>query len=345
MAKFRSWVELCFYDGMTMVDKVWLQFVFPVYIWALVGIIIYAARHSTFIVKIIGSSPVSVLATLFLLSYAKLLQTTISIFSFTDLTFPDKSTSHRWLLDGNIVMASGKHIPLLVIALAFSVLFIIPFTLMLVFAQCIQAQSGSGLFDRRWICNIIPLLDAYQIPYNANLRYWTGLLLVVRVVLFLAFAVNALGDPKINLLITTTIVISLLTLNVHLGYAYKTRLLNLIESSFIINLGVLSLWSSFIAKNSTKSAESQLIVTSLMVGLAFVKFMLIFSYHVYLLLKRREMLQYLKCSCKYCQRDGYERLVNEADEADEEPIGVAPFNASPLTTTKIVLTDSLTDKN
>lgn len=338
-------VELCFYDGMTTVDKVWLQFIFPLYIWVLVGIIIYAARRSIFVVKIIGSSPVSVLATLFLLSYAKLLQTIISILSFTDLTFPNKSTSHRWLLDGNIVMAQGSHIPLLVIALAFSIFFIIPFTLMLIFAQCIQAQSGNGLFDRRWICNIIPLLDAYQIPYNANFRFWTGLLLVVRLVLFLAFAVNALGDPKINLLITATIVICLLTLNLHLGYAYKTRLLNLIESSFIINLGVLSLWSSFIAKDSTKSAESQLIVTSLMVGLALIKFVLIFSYHVYLLLKRREMLQYLKCSCKYCQHNGYEKLVNVADEADQEPVGVVAINSPPLTTTKIVLTDSLTEKN
>ena len=171
------------------------------------------------------------------------------------------------------------------------------------------------------------------------------MLLVIRVVLFLAFAVNALGDPKINLLIITTVVISLLTLNVHLGYAYKTHLLNLIESSFIINLGVFSLWSRFIAKDSTESIESQLIVTSLMVGLAFVKFILILSYHVYLLLKRKEMLQYLKCSCTCRRCDGYERLVNEDDETGKEPVEVVPINASPLTTTKIVLTDSLTEKN
>ncbi len=337
-------VELCFYDGMTTVNRVWLQFVFPLYIWTLIGIIIYTARRSILIVKIIGSSPISVLATLFLLSYAKLLQTIISIFAFTDLTLPDKSISHCWLLDGNVVMASGRHIPLLVIALAFGVFFIIPFTLMLIFAQCIQAQSGSWLFERRWIRNIIPLLDAYQIPYNSNTRYWTGLLLVVRVVLFLAFAVNVLGDPKVNLLITTIMVISLLTLNVNLGYAYKSRLLNLIESSFILNLGMLSLWSGFIAKDSTKSFESQLIVTSLMVGLAFVKFILVVSYHVYLLLKRKEMLQYFNCSCKFCRRDGYVRLVNKDNEiSDEEPVGVVPINASPLTT-KIVLTDSLTNE-
>ena len=334
-------IELCFYDGMTAVDKVWLQFVFPLYIWALVGLIIYVARRSIFVVRIIGSSPISVLATLFLLSYAKLLQTIISIFSFTDLTFPDKSISPRWLLDGNIVMAEGKHIPLLVVALAFSVFFIIPFTLMLVFAPCIQAQTGTGLLDKRWIRNIIPLLDAYQIPYNANFRFWTGLLLVVRVVLFLAFAVNTLGDPKINLLISVTMVIFLLALNLHLGYAYKNRLLNVIESSFIINLGVLSLWSSFITKGSTDSIKYQLIVTCLMVGLAFIKFILIFCYHVYLLLKRREMLHYFKCCCK-CRHNGYEKLINEDDEIDKQP--ASPHNP-PLTTTKIVLTDSLTGEN
>ena len=334
-------IELCFYDGMTTVDKVWLQFVFPLYIWALVGLIIYAARRSIFVVRIIGSSPISVLATLFLLSYAKLLQTIISIFSFTDLTFPDKSISPRWLLDGNIVMAEGKHIPLLVVALAFSVFFIIPFTLMLVFAPCIQAQTGTGLLEKRWIRSIIPLLDAYQIPYNANFRFWTGLLLVVRIVLFLAFSVNALGDPKINLLITVTMVIFLLALNLHLGYAYKNRLLNVIESSFIINLGVLSLWSSFITKGSTNSIKYQLIVTCLMVGLAFIKFILIFCYHVYLLLKRREMLHYFKCCCK-CRHNGYEKLINKDDEIDKEP---ASLHSPPLTTTKIVLTDSLTGKN
>lgn len=335
-------IELCFFKGMRMWHKVLLQFAFPIYIWTLVSVIIFAARRSVIVVKIIGSSAVSVLATLFILSYAKILQTTISIYSFTDLTFPDKSVSLRWLLDGNIVMAKGKHIPLLVVALAFSVCFIIPFTLMLLFAPCIQARSGNWLLGMRWIRNVIPLLDAYQAPYNIEFRFWTGLLLVVRIVLFLAFAINALGDPKINLLITVTMVIFLLTFNLHFGYAYKTRLLNLIESSFIINLGVLSLWSSFIKKDSTDSIRIQLIITCLMTGLAFLKFTLIFCYHVYLLMERKKILSYFMCRCRCCH-NGYEKLSQD-DKFYQEPVGevvvnVAPQNPQP-TTSELILSDS-----
>ena len=323
-------IEVCFYDGMTTWDKMWFQFAFPLYIWTLVGLVIFAARHSQFVVKILGSSPISTLATLFLLSYAKLLRTTTSIFSFTDLIFPDKSVSPRWLLDGNVVMAEGKHIPLLIVALLFSVLFIVPFTLMLLFAPCIQAQEGSWLLSKRWIRSIIPLLDSYQIPYAVKFRFWTGLLLVVRVVLFLAFAINAQGDPKINLLITVTMVIGLLALNLHFGYAYKTRLLNLIESSFILNLGVLSLWSNFVKKDSTDSITFQVIVTCLMVSLAFLKFVLIFCYHVYLVMKHRELLHYFKCSCKN-RRDGYE-VIKDDENGNGEPVGEVSIHDTPPTT-------------
>ena len=63
----------------------WLQFTFPFYIWMIVGIIIYLSRCSTTVVKLVGSSAVSVLATLFLLSYTKLQRTVITAFSFTYL--------------------------------------------------------------------------------------------------------------------------------------------------------------------------------------------------------------------------------------------------------------------
>ena len=39
-------IETCFYDGMDAYTKTWLQFVFPVYIWLLVGLIILVSRFS-----------------------------------------------------------------------------------------------------------------------------------------------------------------------------------------------------------------------------------------------------------------------------------------------------------
>jgi len=61
-------IETCLYDGMDSYTRTWLQFVFPVYICIIVGIIIYLSRHSSMIVKLVGRNAIPVLATLFLLS-------------------------------------------------------------------------------------------------------------------------------------------------------------------------------------------------------------------------------------------------------------------------------------
>ena len=67
-------IETCFYDGMDTYGQVWLQFVFPVYVWTLVGLIILASHVSQRLAKLFGINPISVLTTLFLLSYAKMLR-------------------------------------------------------------------------------------------------------------------------------------------------------------------------------------------------------------------------------------------------------------------------------
>jgi len=64
-------IETCFFDGMDAYIKTWLQFIFPLYIWSLVGLVIIVSDYSSKIARLFGSNPVAVLATLFLLSYAK----------------------------------------------------------------------------------------------------------------------------------------------------------------------------------------------------------------------------------------------------------------------------------
>ena len=91
LAVFIAWlnldlgIETCFFHAMDAYIQTWLQFAFPFYIWMIVGVIIYLSRRSTTIVKLVGSSAVSVLATLFVLSYTKLQRTVITAFSFTYL--------------------------------------------------------------------------------------------------------------------------------------------------------------------------------------------------------------------------------------------------------------------
>ena len=72
-------IETCFALGLTGYAKTWLQFVFPFYIWCIAGLMILLAHNSKLMTKIFGNNCIQVLATLFFLSYAKLLRTIITI--------------------------------------------------------------------------------------------------------------------------------------------------------------------------------------------------------------------------------------------------------------------------
>ena len=73
-------IQTCFVNGLNTYYRTWLQFAFPLYIWTIVGLLIFISRYSINISKWTGSNTVSVLATLFLLSYAKLLRTCFDTF-------------------------------------------------------------------------------------------------------------------------------------------------------------------------------------------------------------------------------------------------------------------------
>ena len=60
-------IETCFFHGVDIYSKLWLQFVFPLYVWVIVGFLIYISRQSQRVTQLLGSNPVAVLDTLFLL--------------------------------------------------------------------------------------------------------------------------------------------------------------------------------------------------------------------------------------------------------------------------------------
>ena len=245
---------------------IWMQFAFPLYVWALVGKIIVGSYYSGRAASIFGRNPIAVLATLFLLSYAKLLRTVIAALSYTSLEYPNNSQVAVWLYDGNVRYLSGKHIPLFTAAMVCLIFLFLPYTMLLIFSQCLQAKLHLRIFSRINSRYVKPFLDAYHAPYANKHRYWTGLMLLLRFVLFLISAVNALGDPSVNLLaIASTTVLMLPTI---LGSRiYKTWTLGLLETSFIINLIILTVATLYI--RLTGGIQSAATFTS--VGIAFAR--------------------------------------------------------------------------
>ena len=269
-------IESCFYNGMDAYVKTWMQFTFPLYVWALVGIIIIGSYYSGRVARIFGRNPIAVLATLFLLSYAKLLRTVIVALSYTSLEYPSNTQIAVWLYDGNIRYLSGKHIPLFTAAIVCLIFLFFPYMMLLIFGQWIQANSNFMVFSCINSRYVKPFLDAYHAPYTNKHRYWTGLLLLLRFALFLISAVNVLGDPNINLLAIVSITVAMLTLPTIFGTRiYKTWSLGLLETSFIVNLAILAVATFYIHT----SGGNQNAATFISVEIAFAVFTGIVIYH------------------------------------------------------------------
>ena len=334
-------IETCFFHGMDVYIQTWLQFAFPFYIWMIVGTIVYLSRHSITIVKLVGSSAVSILATLFLLSYAKLQQTVITAFSFTYVQnyYGDGSPLAVWLYDGNVPFLQGKHIALFLMAMAVTLLFILPFTLLLLFAPCIQASNH---FLVQWVkMKLNPLLDAYQGPYKDNFRFWTGLMLVVRSILLVGFGLNIFGDPDINNLLIIVVLTCLIVGTGIRGIVYKNTLFHVTEMSFISNLIILSGWTSYNRHRPTRdSVAGQAVLVCTSTGVAFVTFICILIYHTYLHLKSRKLHLYFR----RCQIEGGGGREREAVVGSVESAVDAPPKCPP-TVTMIELREPLLTDN
>ena len=111
--------DLCFFDGLDTYTKTWLQLAFPAYIFSLIIMVIKISEHSPKFTHLLGpgrQNPVATLATLTLLSYSKLLSTTIAVLSYAELYYPDGSKVKVWFPDGNVQYLRGKHIALAVAA-------------------------------------------------------------------------------------------------------------------------------------------------------------------------------------------------------------------------------------
>jgi len=140
----------------------------------------------------------------------------MTIFQSTELEYPDKSVRKVWLYDGNVDYLKGKHIPLFIASLLLS-LISIPYTLLLIFIQ--QLQHWSSYRVLFWVKKLKPLFDAYTGPYKDRHHYWTGLLLLLCIVLFLVL--NTRGSADINLLAITVTVLSLFMHGVLFGTIYR----------------------------------------------------------------------------------------------------------------------------
>ena len=242
LKQFIGWLNLdlsipvCFYDGMTAYHKIWLQFVFPFYLWAIIGLIIFLSHYSQRISKVMGRHSISVLATVFLLSFTKLFRTCILVFQIDYLECGVKHLS-VWGVDANVPYWNPPHLIMTLFALFVTFFLILPYTLLLLFSPLIEGYFSRYRCCKGWI-KLKPLFDAYNGPYRDRYRFWTGLLLLARLVLVQVFAYNTdTTTTNIAIIITTAILFTISNLSSGL---YQNKINDFLECWFLLNVIIIA---------------------------------------------------------------------------------------------------------
>lgn len=286
---FVSWVnldfglDLCFYNGMQNYHKMLLQFGFTAYVMLIVVAIIFLGHFCTRCALLRNSNVVPVLATLILFSFTRTLNSVVNIFQYSDVYDVYNGNGTRvWMYDGNISYVDKMHAPLMAIAVALCIIFIAPYTLVMLFSPCLQRASHLHVFS--WVNRLKPFVDCYQAPYKDGSRFWTGLLLTTRIFLSIVAISTEVDKTEVVLTITLT---SLALLVVFLGLGvYKRWQLNAIEAFFYVNLNLMGLvvLYSDTSRNEVEYNTKYLMVVNVTVGVgsAFLCFMGVVFYHTYM---------------------------------------------------------------
>ena len=262
-------IESCFINGLDAFWKTWLQFLFPLYIWVIAGVIIVACRYSFYLTRLIGSRAVPLLATLFLLSYMKLLRTVIDATSVAVIEqYPQNTSYSVWYLDGNLTYCHSPHIYLFIVAIAMLVFLWLPYTLLLLFIQPLRRMSH--LRPLKWINKLAPVFDAHFAPLKDKHQYWFGTMLLIRGILLIILTATSAANPEMNILILL-VTISVLAIRSSVNNIYKRINVRIFEGATLLNLIVLSAGTLY----NWEHTKSQMILLKLSIGISFAQFCII----------------------------------------------------------------------
>ena len=247
VSQFISWlnldlgIEVCLFDGLDGYWNTWLQFAFPVYLFLLMGGIVVGCRYSVWLCRLCGSHAVPALATLFLMSYTKILLTVTDALSMSQLPCND-SILTVWSVDGNIEYGSWKHLILVVVSCGVLVIGL-AYPVLVLCAPLLERYSHKCIPQHR--CNPVakfkPLLDAYGGPYKDKYRFWTGVTLMVRLILTVIFSFTSGRLAFVNASIISTVIVGIFTIWSFVHGVYRSVYISALESFYLFNIFLLNI--------------------------------------------------------------------------------------------------------
>ena len=192
---FISWLNLnlgfplCFYDGMTELQKSGLTLLFPIYLLFIIGLLVILSRFSTAVSNHLSKSSVQVLVTIVHLSFTQLLQAVLAVFGSAEVFIENENSFTKevvWYCNGATVYASTKHRWLMIITSVVVGLILIPYMAIILFGKQLMKFDKLREYIR-------PFFEAIYAPYKDNMWYWFALNQVYVVLAYVFTTMGALN--------------------------------------------------------------------------------------------------------------------------------------------------------
>ena len=257
-------IETCFYDGMDGYTKMWLQLVFPSYLMTISFTLIIGSRYSSKLQRLTANRVLKVLATLFLLSYTKILLAVCQVlFFFSHVThLPSKHTTLFWSVDSGVELFGVKFFILYTICLIVFIILLI-FNTFLLFPRTLSHWKFINYFK--------PLLDAYFGPYKSKYTFWTGLQLLIRLSFF---GLSALSR-NVSLFSGTVLVVIVHCTHGTL-HPFISKYKNFQESLVLLNISAVYVTALY---NEYENSKYKLLIIRLLIISVLVYFIVLLSCH------------------------------------------------------------------
>uniref|UniRef100_A0A1X7TK62 Uncharacterized protein n=1 Tax=Amphimedon queenslandica TaxID=400682 RepID=A0A1X7TK62_AMPQE len=277
---FISWLNLnlgfplCFFNGMTEILKAGLSLLFPVYLILIVGLLIILSRYSVTVSNRFSRSSIQVLVTVVHLSFTKLLQSVLDVFSSAKIYTEGVDVPKTiWYNNGAIMYDSKSHVWLMVMTSIVAGLILVPYFIIILLGKFLLK------FDRFREC-IRPFYEAIHAPYRRNKWYWFALHQLFVLLTYVSETFSS--DQQRRVLFLSLILIYHILIYLHTKstpFRYKT--LNWLNLMILLALNFVFLVSQYIYLSN--GSPKQLVMFFAIANYPIIAaFMMIIAYHILL---------------------------------------------------------------
>ena len=267
--------SLCFYDGMTEIWKAGLSLLFPIYLLLIVGLLIILSRYSVRVSNRLSRSSVQVLVTIVHLSFTKLLQSVLDVYSSSHIFIEGQYDMHTpktvWYNSAAIEYNSTSHIRLMIITSVIAGFILVPYATVLLFGNFMLKFDTIREYIR-------PFYEAIHAPYRLSKWYWFAL---HQIFVLFVYVSETFITGRTVLFLALILVYHILFYLQTRSVPFKHRTLNWLNFFLLFILNVVFLVSQFIYLTGM-SSKHLVMFFAIANYPVIVIFMLIIVYHILL---------------------------------------------------------------